>query len=85
MPTPNLPGILDKIIGALRENTLPTGTELTEGEIAKILDLSRSTVRLVINIITKAQQECPVVTYQPPHGAQRSRVIFAEVYRSKFI
>ncbi len=70
--------ILEKIISSLRERRLPAETELTEGEIAKKLALSRSTVRLAITIIAKAQQECPAVSYHPPHGTQRSRVIFAK-------
>jgi hypothetical protein len=76
MPTPDLPKVYDLIIAALRSGALPNGTKITEGAIARVLGINRTTVHLALRIMVKIQQSFSTVSYTPPHKPQRSVVIF---------
>jgi len=76
MPTPDLPKVYDLMIAALRSGALPISARLTEGAIARVLGINRTTVHLALRIMAKIQQSFSTVSYTPPHKPQRSVVIF---------
>ncbi|OLS13127.1 MAG: hypothetical protein RBG13Loki_3255 [Promethearchaeota archaeon CR_4] len=77
MPTPDLSKVYDSIIAALKSGRLPVGVKLTEGTIARVLGINRTTVHLALRLMVKIQQSFSPISYTPPHKPQRSVVIFS--------